>query len=65
MVMALFLVAWFSVTHTFFVGEVCGVFGLGLCWGVWYGGGLEDSGLSPLSQVYHPFSSWALDMVDS
>lgn len=64
-VVALFLVAWFSVTHTFSLGEVCGVFGLGPCWGVWYWGGLVDSWLSPLSQVHYPFPPWALDMVDA
>lgn len=39
-VVTLFLVVCFSVSHTFFLVEVCGVFGLGLCWGVWYWGGV-------------------------
>lgn len=54
-----------SVPHTFFLGEVCGVVGLGLCRGVWYWGGLEDSQLSPLSQVHYPFPPWALDTADA
>lgn len=45
----------FSPFHAFFLGEVCRVFGLSLCWDVWYWEGgcvntsIEESLLSPLS----------------